>query len=352
MFKNKIDYKLINIAIFIFIITLMYLSGNLWLGLFGIINSILIPFFIAFVIAYALYPLLQYFTKRKIPKSISLTIIIAIVLGVIAFMGILIFPLLFNQLGSLFNGIISFVKEISLDSDLNLGEFQNTLSTTFNQILVSVGKYVSDGAVSAISISLSYITQALIIFSAVVYFLADMDKIRAGFKKYLKRKSKKAFLYFKLLDEEMKNYLTGFIRIILITGIEYTFAYMIIGHPNATLLGFLAMFANLIPYFGGMMTNIIAAITSFVISPALFIRTIITFAVLSTIDGYVINPFVYGKTNKVHPIVVILSVFAGGKLFGIIGIIISLPLSIIIIATYKFFKDDISEKIEDIRNIK
>ena len=52
---------------------------------------------------------------------------------------------------------------------------------------------------------------------------------------------------------------------------------------------------------------------------------------------------VYGKTNKVHPLVVITSVFAGGILFGIFGIIISLPLSILLIATIKFFKDDIIE---------
>ena len=64
---------------------------------------------------------------------------------------------------------------------------------------------------------------------------------------------------------------------------------------------------------------------------------------------YNINPLVYGKTNEVHPLVVILSVFAGGILFGIAGIVISLPLAIIIITTFKFFREDISYKIEDIK---
>ena len=48
-----------------------------------------------------------------------------------------------------------------------------------------------------------------------------------------------------------------------------------------------------------------------------------------------------GKTNQVHPLIVISSVFIGGILFGIIGIIIALPLSILIIATIKFFKNDL-----------
>ena len=76
-------------------------------------------------------------------------------------------------------------------------------------------------------------------------------------------------------------------------------------------------------------------------SPDLFLKTCIIFVIFSAVDGYVINPWVYGKTNKIHPLVVIVSVFAGGILFGITGIILSLPVAIVIIATYKFFKDDI-----------
>ena len=148
----------------------------------------------------------------------------------------------------------------------------------------------------------------------------------------------------------MHNYLTGFVRIMIISVFEYTFAYTIIGHPNAILLGSLAMIANLIPYFGGIINNVVAAVTAFVISPTLFFRTIIVFVVLSMVDGYVINPIVYGKTNKVHPLVVIMSVFAGGILFGILGIIISLPLAIIIITTIQYFKDDVKDKIEDIKD--
>ena len=109
------------------------------------------------------------------------------------------------------------------------------------------------------------------------------------------------------------------------------------------MLGTLAGVGNLIPYFGGIITNIIAAITAFVISPELFLKTCIIFLIFSAVDGYVINPWVYGKSNKVHPLVVIISVFAGGILFGIMGIILSLPVAIVLLATYKFFKEDIEK---------
>lgn len=349
MLKDKVNYKLVNIAIIALIIFLIYQTGNLWIGVTHKILKITTPFFIAFIVAYALHPFLEFLMNHKLPKALSILIVIALVIGIVVFIVVMVVPLLFSQLTSLFNGIIAFIKQISIDSEINFGPIQKSLSSSFNDIILSLGRYVSDGAVNVIGVSLGYISIAVISFSASLYFLSDMDMIRSSVKKYLKKKSRRMFKYVALLDEQMKLYLTGFIRIMLITVVEYTLAYTIIGHPNAVLLGFLAMIANLIPYFGGMITNVVAAITAFVISPALFIKTVITFFILSAVDGYLINPLVYGKTNEVHPLVVILSVFAGGILFGVAGIVISLPLAIIIITTFKFFREDINDKIEDIK---
>ena len=173
-----------------------------------------------------------------------------------------------------------------------------------------------------------------------------MDKIREEIKFFFKKKSKKTYNYVKSLDDGMRNYLSGLVQVIFITLIEYSLAYTIIGHPNALLLGFLAAVCTLIPYFGGIMVNIIASITAFVVSPALLIRTIITFVILSSLDSYVINPTVYGKTNKIHPLVTIIALFAGGIIFGVKGVFISFPLTIIIVTTYRYYKSDITEKLK------
>lgn len=352
MIKNKLDYKLINTTLVMVIFYLLYKTGAVWLTVLSKIFSIFLPFLIAFAIAYALYPLVKFFTDKKIPKILAIILVLAIVLGFLAIFGFIVVPLLFNQLGSLFNGIISFINEISSDYNIDFGTLQSTLSSSFDTIINNIGNYISNGAVSVISMSISLLSKVFIAFAAAMYILSDMDKIRENTKKYLKNKSKKLYNYVSILDLEMHNYLEGFIRIMIISLFEYTFAYVIIGHPNAILLGCLAMIANLIPYFGGIINNIIAAVTAFVISPALFIKTLIVFLVLSMIDGYIINPLVYGKTNKIHPLIVIMSVFAGGALFGIIGIVISLPLAIIIVSTIKYFKNDVKEKITVIKGNK
>jgi len=349
MFKDKLNFRLVNLAICAVIFLILYNTGPLWMGIVGKVWGILLPFLIAFAVAYALYPFQQYLMKKNVSKRLSLVIVIATIFAVIGILLALVFPLLFNQLSSLFNGILDFVRTLTNNYDLNLGPLQSTLTESFNEIISGLGKYVSNGAVSVINSSFNVVSLSVIVIAAAIYILVDMEKIRNEVKNFLLKRSRKLYLYIRTLDIEMKNYLEGFIKIVGITLVEYTIAFLVIGHPNAILLGVLAAIATLIPYFGGMITNVIAAITAFVISPGLFIRTLICFFILSAVDGYVINPYIYGKTNEVHPLVVIFSVFAGGALFGVTGIIISLPVAIIIIATYKFYRDDISEKLEDMK---
>ena len=66
MSKNKLDYKLLNICILALIVYLVYQTGNLWIGVIGRLTDLLFPIFLAFVIAYALYPFLNFMMNHKI----------------------------------------------------------------------------------------------------------------------------------------------------------------------------------------------------------------------------------------------------------------------------------------------
>ena len=341
MIKNRIDFKLINFVLIVLAVYLIYQTRDFWFGTISLIFNILLPFFIAFVIAYAFYPIVKKLTDKNVPKGFAMFLVVGFAIGIIVLIFALVTPTIMSQLTSLFNGIISFLRELSSDYNINFKDIQNTLSAGFNDALEKVGTYISNGAISFIGVSIDYISKIFIILASFIYFLADMDKIREFIKEYLMRRSKKMYNYVALIDDEMRKYIVGFMKIVVISFFEYTIVYTLIGHPNALMLGTLAALGNLIPYFGGIFTNIVAAITAFVISPALFIKTCIVFLVFSAVDGYIINPFVYGNSNQVHPLVVIISVFAGGALLGVLGIVISLPVAIIAIATFKYFKNDI-----------
>jgi len=352
MFKDKINWKLVNIALLLIIIVMLYQTGHLWIGILSRLWNIVLPFLISFSIAYALHPYVMKLRNKDVPKGLAIFLVVALVFVVLALTIGLMFPLLFGELNSLFNNILAFVKELSLDYDLDLGILQTSLSEIFSNVISSFGQYISDGAVNFIGVSINVLGNVFIVIAAAIYFLIDMESIRETTKKLLIRRSKRTFHYVEMLDREMKAYITGFIKIVFITLVEYTVAYTIIGHPHALLLGFIAAIGNLIPYFGGMATNCVAAITAFAINPILFVKTCIAFFLCSSLDGYLINPYVYGKSNKVHPLVTILAVFAGGILFGILGVVISLPVTIILITTFKFYAEDILDLWEEVRGKK
>ncbi len=349
MLKNKLDFKLINLALITLIVFLLYRTGNLWTGILGKIVEIALPFLFAFAFAYALYPFLQKMREKKVPKWLGVTIIIVLILALATLVVYLISTVMFGQLSSLFNNIIAFVESLQdKNFDFNFAGLETSLSDTFKTILANFGTYVSDGAINLIDTSMALISKIFIIFAAFIYFLIDMEDIREEIKFFFSKRSDKTYNYVKTLDNEMRKYLSGLVQVILITLVEYTLVYTIIGHPNAILLGFLAAVSNLIPYFGGICVNIIASITAFVVSPSLLIRTIIAFVLLSSVDSYVINPTVYGKTNSIHPLVTIIALFAGGILFGILGVFISFPLAIIVVTTYKYYKKDITKNLKKV----
>lgn len=326
MIKGKFDFKLINIALLAIISYFVYSSLDLWLNILNKLLKIFLPIFLGFVLAYAINPILNYLEKKKIPKLIGIFIIVLVILFIITVTFILLIPV-YNQILDFLGSIIIFIQNINIDS---------SLLNILNNFIAEIGFYLSNSLLKIINASINLITNIVIILATSIYFLLDMNKIRNYLKKYLKNKSIKLYNYFKIIDFEMKKYIEGFLKIVFISFFEYTCFYYLIGHPYALLLGILSSLSNFIPYFGGMIVQVLGVITSLVISPALGIKVTILTLLLGLFDSYVINPLVYGKTNQVHPIVIITSVFAGGILFGFIGIIISLPVSIIIINTIKF----------------
>ncbi len=348
MEKGKVNYKLVDTVLVLIIICLIINTFGFWAGILKKLFSIILPFAIAFAIAYALYPFVQKLVNKKIPKGLSVFTVIAVVIGFLSLIIALMVPIVIDQLTSLFNWLMDFVLKISNDYDVDLKFIQEYIGD-FRSVINNYGKSIGDFSFGVIMQSINILTLFIISFITCIYFLIDMDRIRKKFKSYLKRKHNKTFRYVARLDHEVSQYFVGLEKYIIIQFIEYTTIFFIIGHPYYLLLGILCSITTIVPYFGGIFANIIAAITAFFVSQKLFILTLIVAFICPNIDGYIISPKVYGKTNNVPGLLTIFAVFAGGKLAGVLGIVIALPVTIILLATYRFYEDDISQKIDNIK---
>ena len=350
MKKDKINYKLINILLVILIIALLYWISGLWIGVFNKILDIIFPFIVGFAIAYALYPFQKKLLDSGIPKWLSIGIIYFVLIGFLILMGIIVIPMFYDQLLLFLSNLSAVITDLSSKFELDLGFLQSSFSDISGDVIRDIGSHISNGAITFVNTSISVATNLIVIMIVSVYFLFDMDNIRNKIRKKLKSYKNRSFEYIKRLDLEINNYFSGLLKNIVIQFFEYTIIFFLIGHPNWLIIGILAAVTTIIPYFGGLLTNVLALIIASVVSTKLFILTLIVCIICPNIDGYIIGPKVYGKTNKLHPLVNIFAVFAGGILGGVWGIVVSLPIAIIIIATIKFFKNDINNKIDGIKD--
>lgn len=348
--KGKVNYTLLNILLLMLVLYLGVSTIGTWGAIVFKIIGMLTPFIVAFAIAYALYPFVRFLEKKGVRHSLAVTVVTVAVFAFLVGLLWITLPLVYDQLVSFSKTIIEVIQDLSMKLDINLGDFQTSVTDTLNDLIKNLGDVVSNGTINLVGQSISLITNTIVVLIVSIYFLADMQKIRHAISVFLFKLKKRAHRYVKALDQELGKYLNGLALFMVIQLFEYCLLFFIAGHPNWLLLGILACVTTVIPYFGGLITNVIAIITATVISPALVIKTLIICLIFPQVDGYIISPKIYGKTNNINPLCAILAVSIGGSLGGFIGIVIALPVFILLSCTYRFFKSDIKDKVEEVKN--
>lgn len=343
--RDKINFKLVNVLLLVAIVCLLYTIRGLLTGIIAKAFDIVAPFMLAFAIAYAIYPVVKKLIESGAPKWLAILVVTIISLGIILILVILVVPLLYEQILLFLSNISVFLSDLSNRYAINLGSWQTSVSEISGDVIKNLGSNISNGAVTIVNTSINFITKFAVIVCVTIYFLVDMDKIRVGARKYFLNRSRRTYQYFKKLDIEMAKYVIGILKNILVQMIEYTFAFAIIGHPNYLILGILSGLSAIIPWFGGLIVIVLSLLVSSVLSTKLFILTVIICIICPVLDGNVIGPKIYGHSNKLHPLLIIFAVSAGGIIAGFWGIVVSIPVAIFIKVTYNFYKRDIDKRI-------
>ena len=341
--NNKLNYKVINVTALMILLYVAMINIHIWWGILIKCVHLLAPFIVGFIFAYAFTPFVRWFQSKGLNKAISVIIVLIILLFIVFGLLALVLPLLYDQLSLLVKMVVEVLENFNTKFDVNIGSFEIKLTDYLNNALKDIGTIASSTTMGILSKSLDFTGKFIVGFVGFVYFLADMDKIRSGVKNILLPVSERSVEYIKCMDTEITNYLKGLEIFMVIQFFEYSLLFFVVGHPNWLILGLLACFTTVIPYFGGLITNIIAIILASVVSLPLVIMTTIICLIFPQLDGYVISPKVYGKTNNVNPLITIMVVSVGGTLAGVVGIIAALPCYLLIRTTYNFFKKDLKK---------
>lgn len=350
MKNKKLNYTLINLAALMLVLYVGLSNIGLWSQIFIKIFNIMLPFIIAFGASYALYPLSKKLERRKINKTLANIIIILVLVIIVVGLLVLVVPLLYDQIKIFIKSFTNFVNNLDNSYNINLGSFEIKITDFLEDTLKTISGPISNTTIDVLSTSVGFLSSFIVGFVAFVYFLLDMDNIRKRIKEISLSINKRIFNYLRLLDDELGNYLKGLLLFMIIQLFEYSILFFIVGHPNWLLLGIVASITTVIPYFGGLITNIIAILLASTISLPLTILTVIICLIFPQLDGYVISPKIYGKTNNINPLITIMVVSVGGTLAGVLGIIIALPVYLLIRTTYHFFKKDINKGVSLVKD--
>lgn len=134
------------------------------------------------------------------------------------------------------------------------------------------------------------------------------------------------------ISELVSSFLRALVIEIIIVGVLTALVLSIIGVNYAILIGLLAGFANMVPYFGPFF-GVVFAISSIVLTGqdlSMILYVIFSMWGVQVLDNNIVYPIVIGKSTNIHPLYVFLTVVAGGYLFGVLGMILSVPIVYIV----------------------
>ncbi len=259
-----------------------------------------------------------------------------------------------NITSSIKNSVSVFVNDFSniyykIESYLKTEGIFDYISPQLNKFIALITNFISGMANGMIDIITSVANGIInIIISIVIafYFLRDKATIKNKFEEigitFLPRK---IYRFIKNSLGDIHAVFSGYIRGTLldasIMAILISISLSAIGVNFAVIIGFISGFSNIIPYFGALMGFILAISVSLISGePINALYSTIVMLILQQIDTIFIAPKVIGESVELSPVLVLVSLFAAGKIFGLFGMIFAVP----VFATIKLFATRIYER--------
>ena len=305
-------------------------------------RRVLTPFFIAFALAYLLDPVTDRLESLKISRTFAVLVLMAGVFSLVTGIGLLIFPLLKLQAEHLVSNLPNYVAIMQewMYPLLGVVGEPEKIQGILNRELLKVGelplKVISSitsilwSSVAGLFSFILLLANLVIIPVVMFYLLRDYDLINKKMLSFVPARSREQVLS---LIKEIDGVLAGFVRGQLMVGLImaglYSIGLFFCGTPMSLFIGLLAGLASLVPYLGLVFGFVPAAILTFMQTQdwVLVFGVAGVFAVVQGLEGMIITPRIVGEKIGLHPVAIILAVLLGAEFFGLVGVIVSVPVA-------------------------
>ncbi len=331
----------------------------------NIIINTLAPFIFSFLMAWILNPIVCKMSVRyKIPRWLSTLITLLGLLILLVGVFLIIIPEMSYQIGVLIKYVPNIepaIRDILDNIEPYLGskidveivdELVRNVSSVFEKI-VSGSLDVITSSISFVGDVISSLFIGLMVVMAGVYILIDFEALS---KKVHSLVPKRMRTDFDFLSSEVNRVIVGYLRgliieTVLMTILSYIAFYIsfsFFGAKGALVFACIIGLTNVIPYIGPYIGAIPVSIYALTISFKLFVIVAIIVIVVQQIDGIIIKPKVFGKTTDVHPALSIIAIILFANLYGLVGIILSIPITGLVIIAFRFIYGKLLKKYPEI----
>lgn len=304
---------------------------------FYLLEDVLVPFIAAWVFAYLLVPLVDHLNSR-LPRSLAIVVSFTMVGIVLTGLAWGLIPAVHAQIGIFLNQLPGYAEQLDrivggLSSRFHLGANLTGLSHSMERRLLQLGTHVLRAPSELMSTAAQLVkTMVFIALVPIVAFflLRDWHQLVKGLESFVRASRRHSIEQFmRTADEILRHYIHGQLLVMAAVGIMYIIGYEITGVGLALVLGLLAGLVFVIPFASFVLSGLPALLLSIVqfhdlLHPLLIALTI---AVSEFVGNGLLTPLLVGRFVRVHPAAVLLFIFAGGELFGVLGMILALPLA-------------------------
>ena len=322
--------------------------------LMNYLSSVLLPFFVAWLLAYLVYPIVQFIENRLHIRVRALSILLTMLLLIVVIGGVfyLIIPPMIGQFDRLQTVLTRWVHHTTHTNDITnyisqwIQQHQNQIERIFKSkdfgdaikaAMPRLFTFVGQTATVILSVIASMITLLYMFFILMDYEVLTNNWIRIF-------PAKNRPFWRELMQDagrELNNYVRGQGLVALCMGIMFCIGFTIIGFPMAIGLGILIGILDLVPYlhtFALIPTAFLSMLKAADTGQdfwVVFGMAVLVFAVVQVITDLIVTPKIMGKAMRLNPAILLLSLSVWGTLLGFIGLIVALPLTTLLIAYWQ-----------------
>ncbi len=310
-----------------------------------LLSPILAPFLIAAFLSYLGDPLVDRLHRRGMSRTLGVIIVFLTMTSLGLLCLLVAAPLIESQIRIVIRSIpqlgdwintemVPFLESVSglTVPTVNVSTLTAAAAKHWNQLGGVVG-VLAGWLGSSTQVMLSWIAFATIVPVVTFYLLRDWDLLLAKINQLIPRQFEpKIAALAHEVDEVLSQFLRGQLLVMLAQMVYFSLALSLVGLDLALLIGITAGAVSFVPYLGaiiGIGSGVLAALMQYQeLMPVVWV--LVVFGIGQALESMVLTPLLVGDRIGLHPVAVIFAVMAGGQLFGLVGVLIALPVAAVI----------------------